>query len=355
LPAITISTLLTEVSELCGWFGAWDSGPTYEVVELTDSTLVVLALQQGGDCVNFAGSGFFTLKFVAADTQDVTEADGATEGICISGCLDPNACNYVPQAEYDSGNCNYACFGCSDVEAFNYDEEATVNDGSCFYTSCDDLGNPLWAANADIGLHVPTSETLVHGVGVSTQWVLNLPAVIQEPSSQQLFATHSWTGLVLSGLPTGLTPDTAGVELYLGGSEQACVAIAGVPEMPGTFDVEVTGSLAVSVFGSPFEIGPFTTVTSVTVLPNPNPIPGCTYAGAVNFAGYANLENGSCVYAGCTDPEALNYYPFITLDDGSCVYGDVVDPTCPSDIDQDGAVTTSDLLNLLSTFGLDCQ
>ena len=139
------------------------------------------------------------------------------------------------------------------------------------------------------------------------------------------------------------------------GSQQLCVAVTGVPEMPGEYMVETTGLLTVSVFGSPFEIGTFATETAVEILANPNPIAGCAYPNAVIYLAYATVDNGSCLYAGCTDPEALNYYPFITLDDGSCLYGEVVGPTCPSDIDQDGAVTTSDLLTLLSTFGFDCE
>ena len=352
LPAIAISPLITEDSELCGWFGVWDSGPMYEVVELTEDELVVSAPWQSGDCSPMNPQGFFTLKFVAADAQELV---GVTDGICLSGCLDPSACNYVPQAEYDSGNCDYACYGCTDEAALNFDADAIVNDGSCFYTSCDDLGNSLWESTADIGLYVSTTEVLVHGVGVSTQWVVNLPTIIQEPSSQESFATYSWTELVISGLPNGLNADPAGVDLSLGGGEQVCVDIAGVPELPGTYDVEVTGLLTVSVFGAPFDIGLFTTVTEVTVLPNPYPIWGCTYEGAANFAVYADVENGSCVYAGCTDPAALNHYPFITVDDGSCVYGEVGDPTCPSDIDQDGAVTTSDLLIMLTEFGSICD
>ena len=160
-------------------------------------------------------------------------------------------------------------------------------------------------------------------------------------------------GIAISGLPNGLNADTAGVDLSLGGGEQVCVDIAGVPELPGMYDVEVT-ILTVNVFGA-LDIGLFTTVTEVTVLPNPYPIPGCTYVGAANFAVYADFENGSCVYAGCTDPAALNHYPFITVDDGSCVYGEVGDPNCPSDIDQDGAVNTSDLLIMLTEFGSICD
>jgi len=61
----TVNGLTTEVSEICGWMGVWDSGPTYTIAELTEDRLVLNALQQGGDCINPVGSGYFTLIFAA--------------------------------------------------------------------------------------------------------------------------------------------------------------------------------------------------------------------------------------------------------------------------------------------------
>ena len=118
--------------------------------------------------------------------------------------------------------------------------------------------------------------------------------------------------------------------------------------MPGTYMVEVTGTLIVSLFGSFLEIGVYSTLTQIEVLPNPNPIPGCTYPDAANYVPYADQDNGSCVYEGCADPLALNHYPFIAIDDGSCVYGELFDASCGADINQDGTVTSADLLALLA-------
>ena len=350
LPSITIDPLIVDGGqEICGWLGVWDSGPEYAIVELTETTLVLYALQQGGDCFNPVGSGYFTLKFEASEPDTFVEENG----LCLAGCLDETACNYVAYAEYDDGSCDYSCQGCTNDGALNFDAEATIDDGSCVLVSCDDVGNALWDTEVDMGLHVPPSDMLMHGVEAQTEWVIHLPSVVSEPSSGQLFATQSWSELEVSSLPPGITVSMQTNELL--GSEQLCVEVTGVPESPGVYTVQTTGLLTVSVFGAPFEIGTFVTETEVEILANPNPIPGCAYVGAVNYVSYADVDNGTCLYAGCTDPQALNYYPFITLDDGSCLYGDVVGPTCPSDIDQDGAVTTSDLLTLLSTFGIECE
>jgi hypothetical protein len=68
-----------------------------------------------------------------------------------------------------------------------------------------------------------------------------------------------------------------------------------------------------------------------------------------NFNAEANVDDGSCEYvscAGCTDPLAINYNPTATLADGSCEY-----TVCLGDFNNDGVVTVSDLLELLSSFG----
>ena len=68
----------------------------------------------------------------------------------ISGCTDPGACNYDPEAVNDDGSCsendecgvcdgdNSTCGGCTDPGACNYDPEADVDDGSCAFN--DDCG-----------------------------------------------------------------------------------------------------------------------------------------------------------------------------------------------------------------------
>ena len=43
--------------------GVWDSGPTFDIVDITEDRMVVVAPQQNGDCT--AGEGYFTLIFTA--------------------------------------------------------------------------------------------------------------------------------------------------------------------------------------------------------------------------------------------------------------------------------------------------
>jgi hypothetical protein len=78
---------------------------------------------------------------------------------------------------------------------------------------------------------------------------------------------------------------------------------------------------------------------------------------------------------GCTDPSFCSYNPEATDDDGSCdelpiqaqycgtgtewsneECGCVApEDSCPTDVDNDGAISTSDLLIMLATFGTYCE
>jgi hypothetical protein len=193
--------------------------------------------------------------------------------------------------------------------------------------------------------------TMYQGAGVDGSGVLSMPLSVVEPASGNAFSVYSWSNLAVSNVPPGLAFD--GFPASLGGGTNACVPLTGIPLEVGVFEVEVTGDLEISLFGNPYFIGEFVVTAVLEILPNPNPISGCTYPGAVNHLAYATVDDGTCLYAGCTDPEATNYYPIFILDDGSCVYGGGP-TTCPSDVDQDGSVGTSDLLLMLSNFGMPC-
>ena len=100
---------------------------------------------------------------------------------------------------------------------------------------------------------------------------------------------------------------------------------------------------------------------------------GCTYADAMNFDAAAIIDDGSCVYEGCTDAAAANYNPVASVDDGTCVTVGCMDPAgydydpsanfpggcdypdpCPGDINDDGMVNVSDLLEFFQLYGVDC-
>jgi hypothetical protein len=188
-------------------------------------------------------------------------------------------------------------------------------------------------------------------VDVVQDVVLNLPETIQEPVSGALFNVMTWSDFSVSGMPLGL--EFAALPNSMNAGEQVCLAYSGLPVETGVFDVELMGDMVLGLFGNPYPIGPFSVNFTVNVLGNPNPIEGCTYANASNFLNYANLDDGSCFFAGCMNPEANNFQLFATTDDGSCVFTPCVQD-CPSDLDGDGSVGTSDLLALLSSFGFLC-
>jgi parallel beta-helix repeat protein len=128
---------------------------------------------------------------------------------------------------------------------------------------------------------------------------------------------------------------------------------------------------------------------------------GCTDPLALNFSGLANSDDGSCLYGGCTDPSATNYSAIADVNDGSCLYSGCTNPlatnycaladvddgscivpvhgctyvaapnynplatvddgsclceanTCTSDVDGNGVVNVSDVLLVMSEFGLVC-
>jgi len=75
------------------------------------------------------------------------------------GCMETNACNFDPEANFDDGSCEYeSCIGCMDMDACNFDETATLDDGtSCVYAvegyDCD--GNCL---GADVNMNMICDE-----------------------------------------------------------------------------------------------------------------------------------------------------------------------------------------------------
>ena len=80
------------------------------------------------------GSGIYS------SIADCISAAGACSQV-ISGCTDPTASNYDPNATIDDGSCIpiISISGCTDPNAANYDSLANMDDGSCVYETpaCD--------------------------------------------------------------------------------------------------------------------------------------------------------------------------------------------------------------------------
>lgn len=322
----------------------------------------------------FEGATPFTVIWPdGSDSVSWTVSEGYEVGSVF--CLEvfsPNCYN-----ESFCGEISALCVaGCTNPEAFNFNPEANVDDGSCdtFEKSCNTLGEPNWS-DWPMDLYPSAMQFLVHGVQDSLSWALNLPGTIAEPSTGEVFQVN-WIDLdSVSGVPPGMIP--SGWMDQLDANTQACVGLAGVPQEPGVYAWKFYLTAQLSVFGSPF-LANATVETGITVLENPDGIPGCTYMWASNFQSIATLDDGSCVLSGCLDVLACNYNPNATQDSGACEYGcqgctylsatnyspdaTLDDGSCTFestgacifDINNDGEVGTMDLLEFLTAYGTSC-
>lgn len=286
-------------------------------------------------CYNFVFTGADTWSdeqsWVVTDgvneiISGAPSANGAVEstpfglGDAVCGCTDDFACNYDPAADSDNGTCEYeTCAGCTDATACNYDPEATIEDGTCNY-----------------GVPVTIDMNDSFGDGwqgcVITITDLDGNIVIQ-------------TGLSNGGWPG----NTYAQESYC--VEAGCYIISTSDD---TFDSEVSWTIS-GVFGGAISGGSNYGPANMSV-GGDNCIVGCTIACACNYNPDANIADfDGCVFencSGCTYMDATNYNDEAVVDDGSCEF-DTANP-CPADLNEDGSVTTTDLLQFLGAFGSLC-
>jgi len=135
----------------------------------------------------------FPTEEVAWSNNGFNSIDGLNAYNSISGCTNPEACNYDPDAIEDDSSCEYAetnydcdgncivdtdcngecggdaeedecgvcggdnssCAGCTDFYAFNYDLDALVNDGSCEY--------PVYGCTDETALNYNSEATNSNG------------------------------------------------------------------------------------------------------------------------------------------------------------------------------------------------
>lgn len=193
----------------------------------------------------------------------------------ITGCSDPNACNFNPDATcFDYLSCDYSCQGCTNPNAFNFNPNATVDNGTC----CTDHWATFTVDQGQAGIWLYSEQYFMTGGDnlVNNQFcVQNSCYALQVYSFDSLAANQNYTVTLEDGT-VWLTGQVDDNNLY----------------------------------------------TTVSL----NPVYGCADPNACNYTPGVTCNDGSCDYAscsGCMDPLATNYNPDATYDNGKCCYAEL--------------------------------
>ena len=240
-----------------------------------------------------------------------------TVGDFECGCTDDFACNFdgVAPDWVENGTCEYiTCAGCTDPDNCYYDgPEFTIDDGSCCTDNC---------------ITIQMYDSFGDGWNGNTITISDLDGNVIQTAG---FSSGS------SATDVGCLPDGCYTVSCGGGSFASEVSWDLLGVYGGAISGVVQGATYFSVGGN-------------------NCIEGCSILCACNYDAMVNIPTDDvCEFygcGGCTYPGATNYDETAASDDGSCEF-DFANP-CPADLNQDGSVSTGDLLLFLSAFGQDC-
>lgn len=276
-----------------------------------------------GDTVNwidFSGvtideDGYFNGVAVTANRENVIFSCPGANSTCVQtawtppsgpsivlGCLDQNAINFNPLANFNDGSCEYPVEGCTDDAALNYNDDATVNDDSCEYPveGCiDPLANNYNAnATQDDGSCTYDIEGCTDPLADN----YNPNANISDNDSCQY---------TQGDVPGCTNPDANNYDASATQNDGSCTFdedIVGCTDpLADNYNPNATESSGLCFFG--------------TV--------GCTDPLAENYNPLAEVDNGSCYYGpdgpesvpGCTDSDAINFNPAANVfEEGSCIF-----------------------------------
>lgn len=318
------------------------------------------------------------------------------DGSCVDapGCMNPDADNYDATATIDDGTCIIS--GCDDVAALNYQEGVTnPTNEICYYTLPNMVinevhYNPCGAQGDDfdfefveiyVGNDMPVDMggfEFYNSASGSPQLGYVFPAGTTVQPGEYFIMTVSDAGTANYG---GL-----GVQVFqmdLGNFSNSGEAISiedgfgNVIDAIDYDDDDPWPAQTVAVLGNVLVQSPDGGCSSLelvqTDLNNDDPdnwqaswvdhgTPGapnssafgCTDGTACNYASGAFFDDGSCDYScyGCMYVDAVNYDEGATMEGGLCEF-DFTD-SCPADLNDDGVVSTADLLAFLAQFGTDC-
>lgn len=282
------------------------------------------------------GTCTYPQAFYNCEGNCINDSDG--DGVCdeleVSGCSDPAAENYNANAT-DEGECFYS--GCTDPVACNYDPEAVANDGSCEYLSCAGCLDPE-ADNYDPDATIPLNATCIYlGCTDPTACNYDPDANTDNGSCTYPETYYDCDGNCLNDSdgdgvcdelekPGCTDPDACNYDIQATDEDGSCT----YPE------------LYYDCFGNCINDADGDGICDELE------VPGCTNSVATNYDPLATNNDGSCELdvVGCHQPQACNYYgPLPTvpglqinaIDDGSCVYASGACDVC-----ENGAVVTYD-------------
>jgi hypothetical protein len=259
---------------------------------------------------------------------------------CQTGCTDPTAYNYNPNAITDNGSCIPFMYGCTNPIAFNYDSLANQDDESCIIMGCTDLLYTEYnaSANADDGSCV---TVIVNGCTDSTAYSGYNPLANTNDGSC-IAAVYGCTDTLYAEYdPLANTDDGScncvGKDVTItvgGGSDESeigwsLVNSSGVTVASGGAPYSATICLADDcyIFNMYDSFGDGWTGTTYSITDNNSGTVYGTGSFTGNFSGsymgaisdYDRFSIGAlCIVYGCTDSTATNYDPLANTDDGSC-------------------------------------
>ena len=312
----------------------WDiiGAPALELIECFEGELPPgeSAIIELGPVTTDGGGGVvIRLQSLEGEETDITwfqpiSCFQQAEAICVYGCTDPTANNYLEAADIDDGSCEYPI------------TELTYVGAECF-VDCDLSGpfyyvNTTWTNTGNIEITDFCAEWDVTGGDGDVIECFN-GSLMPGDTTGLLFGPYTseqgllaWAYLqVLNGVT--FDPPIENYEtLYCWANAETSCIYGCIDATANNYDPTADlddGSCTYDVFGcTDPEANNYSPVANVDDGSCTYDILGCTDFNALNYNPLANVDDGSCEYNvfGCTNPIAVNYNPLATVDDGSCTY-----------------------------------